>query len=186
MSSAVWLDVRARALIEAETLRRTRVETGGALFGYDTGDAVVICCAYGPGPRAKHRRTTFEPHRATTAALMAAVRQASEARYRYLGSWHSHPGGAPRPSGEDIGTTERVAGEKEVLLPRPLVLIQASLPHGRSAALGELRAWRWQPELSWLLPCELVSVELQERYCPDVEAPGGWLRGGQLLTPCVP
>jgi integrative and conjugative element protein (TIGR02256 family) len=181
--TVVWLDVHAKALIEAETLKRPRTETGGALFGYDDGDDVVVACAYGPGPRAKHRRTTFEPHPATTAALMDAVRAASEARYRYLGSWHSHPNGAARPSGQDIATTERVANEEEVLLPRPLVLIQSTRGGPQGAELADVRAWRWHPQHAWLLPCALESVELDERYCPRVEVPGGRLRTAKELSP---
>ena len=185
MTCVVWLDVRARALIEHETRKRPRIETGGGLFGFADGDNVVVACAYGPGPRARHRRTTFEPHPATTAALMYAVHEHSQARYRYLGSWHSHPGGAARPSGQDISTTEQVAGEPEVLLPRPLVLIQSTRRQPRGVVVAELRAWRWQPELAWLLPCEVESVELDERFCPRVEVLTGWRRRPHLLSPDV-
>ena len=146
----------------------------------------MVACAYGPGARAKHRRTTFEPHPATTAALMDAVRTKSVRRYRYLGSWHSHPGGGARPSGQDIATTERVASESEVLLPRPLVLIQSTRLRSRSAVVSELRAWQWRPEVGWLLPCETEPVRLDERFCGGVEVPAGWRRPAHMLSPDVP
>lgn len=166
--TTVWLDARARAVIALETQKRPRTETGGALFGYGSDDELVVACAYGPGPGAKHRRTSFEPDRRTTAALIQAVWSISERRYRYLGSWHSHPAGPARPSAQDIKTTEVVASENDVRLPSPLVLIQATHPGTNMNSLAELRAWRWAPEWTWLLPCEIETIELGERWCPTV------------------
>lgn len=179
----VYLDNRARELIAAEARRWPRRESGGALFGFHDADDLVVACAYGPGPRAKHRRATFEPHPATTGLLMDAVRNHSEARYRYLGSWHSHPGGLPRPSGPDIQTTERVASEPHVLLPDPLVLIQATQPGPRGVTIAELRAWHWEPRQTWLMPEPIETICLDERFCPHVPVPAGWHRKPQVLLP---
>jgi integrative and conjugative element protein (TIGR02256 family) len=173
MSGELWLDEHARALIEHEAAKHPRRETGGALFGYEQDDHLVVACAYGPGPRAKHRRASFEPHPATTSLLMDAVRGASEARYRYLGSWHTHPGGPARPSGQDIATTESVAHEPDVLLDRPLLLIQATRPRGRAAEMDDLRAWRWDPDATWVAPLPIELCRLSERYCPVVTMPSG-------------
>ena len=183
MSGGLLIDRRARELIAQEAKLRVRRESGGALFGFRDRDDVVIACAYGPGRRAKHRRTTFEPHPQTTGLLMNAVREHSEARYRYVGSWHSHPGGLPRPSGPDISTTETVAGEPAVRLPDPLLLIQATRPGPEGVVLGELRAWRWQQKLGWLMPCQIETVDLEERLCPVVPVPAGWGRPVQELSP---
>jgi proteasome lid subunit RPN8/RPN11 len=114
---------------------------------------------------------------------MDAVREHSEARYRYLGSWHSHPGGLPRPSGPDIATTEEVAAEPGVLLPDPLVLIQATRPGPDRVIIGELRAWRWEPEARWVMPCRIEPIDLEQRLCPRVTLPAGWHRRPQLLDP---
>ena len=186
MTAIVWLDVHARALIEHETRKRPHVESGGALFGFGDGHDVVIAGAYGPGPRAKHRRTTFEPHPQTTALLMDAVREHSQARYRYLGSWHSHPGGPPRPSGQDVATTERVSAEPEVLLTRPLMLIQSTCSQADQMHVAQLRAWRWHPEIAWLLPCDIEPITLEQRLCPSVQIPAGWRRHPHVLTPDCP
>jgi integrative and conjugative element protein (TIGR02256 family) len=175
----IILDSRAQALIAAETALHPKRETGGALFGFLDGNDVVVSCAYGPGPRAKHRRASFEPHPDTTAALMKAVRGESEARYRYLGSWHSHPGGPPRPSGRDIATTAEVASDSGVLLPNPVMMIQA-------AGLGNptrLRAWRWDPQSDWLYPCPIEVLELKERFCPVVPLPRSWHRRPLVMHP---
>jgi integrative and conjugative element protein (TIGR02256 family) len=179
----VWLDERALALIESETRKRPRTETGGALFGFGDGDDLVVAGAYGPGPRARHRRTTFEPHPETTGLLMETVREHSRRRYRYLGSWHSHPGGVPRPSGTDIATVEAVAEEAEVALAQPLMLIQASRPIGREAQPVALRAWRWSSEFEWVFPWTLEQMRIEERHCPVVPIPAGWGRGEHLLSP---
>jgi integrative and conjugative element protein (TIGR02256 family) len=181
--SRVLLDDLARALIADEAGRRQLRESGGALFGFKDGEDTVIACAYGPGPRARHRRAAFEPHTATTQLLMDAVRESSDARYRYLGSWHSHPGGLPRPSGPDIETTERVASEPHVLLPDPLVLIQATRPGPEGVIIGELRAWRWEPDARWLMPCRIESIDLEQRFCPRVMLPAAWHRRPQVLEP---
>ncbi|MHB8490687.1 MAG: M67 family metallopeptidase [Solirubrobacteraceae bacterium] len=184
LTSIVWIDERAKAVIEGETVKRPRVETGGALFGFGSDYELVIVCAYGPGPRAKHRRTTFEPHPRTTDALIRAVWKASDRRYRYLGSWHSHPGGVARPSGTDVQTTECVANDPAVRLSRPLVLILATqLNGGHRSTHGELRAWHWSAEQAWLMPCQLEPTWLDERLCPTVTIPGGRLHRSQDLRP---
>lgn len=168
--STVWLDERARVLIDAETRKCPRLETGGALFGYESHHELVVACAYGPGPRARHRRTSFEPNPRTTGALIRAVHEASDGRYRYLGSWHSHPNGRARPSAQDLATTEAVAGQADVALPSPLVLIAASRATRGQVALNELSAWRWSERWAWLLPCKVEEVRL--------ESAPGWCRRG--------
>jgi integrative and conjugative element protein (TIGR02256 family) len=171
---SVFLDSRAREALEREAARRRLRETGGALFGYDTGEDVVIACAYGPGPRARHRRSSFEADYGTTDALMRAVRHASRQRYRFLGSWHTHPGGAAIPSSFDTHTAAEIAGEDDVLLARPLVLIQATSPKRRGAEIAELAAWRWSQDGERLVREPLEPLELGERSCPVVSLPGRW------------
>jgi|GEM_PF-2347582 len=183
LKPTVWIDARARSLIAAEATSRSRTESGGALLGFGDED-VVVACAYGPGPRARHRRAAFEPHPATTQAVIDAVFTASKARYRYLGSWHSHPLGAPRPSGTDIATTEMVANDLGVGLPEPVILIQATRrAAGGGIQPGELRAWRWSARERWLLPCNLRVLELDRAYCPVIELPRGRLKHSVHMSP---
>jgi integrative and conjugative element protein (TIGR02256 family) len=141
------------------------------LFGFVDGDDVVVGCAYGPGPHARHRRSSFESHRTTTEAIMAAVRRVSSQRYRFLGSWHTHPAGAAAPSYRDTQTAAEIAAEADVLLPSPLVIIQATRPRLRGAELAELAAWRWDPAINQMVCVALEPVELEERWCPAVAAP---------------
>ena len=175
----VLLDARARQALERESRRRRLMETGGALFGFDDGDNVVVACAYPPGPHARHRRASFEPNRPTTDALMRAVRKDSDRRFRFLGSWHTHPGGAAVPSGRDATTAAEIATDTDVRLPRPLVLIQATRPRPRGANLAELAAWRFDPWAGRLASAAIEAVQLDERWCPVVALPGA--RRGVLL-----
>ena len=140
-----WLDVEARGQIEREARRYRLRETGGPLFGFDDEDTdqLVIVGAGGPGPRATHRRRVFIPDRAAVDRAIARVHEASDGRYAFLGSWHTHPLGRPAPSATDIATAREVAADPETDLPRPLVLIQATNPLRRTLRDRDLRAWRW-------------------------------------------
>lgn len=184
--TTIWLDNGARALIEHEACLRRRVESGGALFGWARDDDVVIACAYGPGPRARHRATTFEPHPATTDRLITAVHDATQGRYRYLGSWHSHPNGIARPSGTDVTTTAAVATRPEVRLASPVVVIQATRRTQTAAVPGDLRAWYWDVDQDWLLPATVQVVDLDTPACPIVPLPRSWGRRISLMSPTAP
>jgi integrative and conjugative element protein (TIGR02256 family) len=104
----------------------------------------VVVGAGGPGPRAKHRRRLFVPDRAAVDRAIARVHEASEGRYAFLGSWHTHPLGRPSPSPTDVATAREVAVDDATDLPRPLVLIQATNPLRRTMRDRDLRAWRWE------------------------------------------
>jgi len=164
----VLLDTRARAAIAQEAGRRRTRETGGALFGFVDGEDVVVVCAYGPGPRARHRRASFEPHGGTTQEIMRAVREDSRQRFRFLGSWHTHPGGVAAPSDRDAATACEIASDAAVLLAAPLLLIQATRRRGRYAEPTELAAWRWDPAAGGLASDAIEAIELEHRWCPVV------------------
>ena len=164
----VLIDTRAREAIADVARRRRRCETGGALFGFVDGENVIVACAYGPGSRARHRPASFEPHRPTTEAIMRAVREESSRRFRFLGSWHTHPGGVAAPSGRDTATAAEIADDGAVLLPSPLLLIQATRRVGRGAEPTDLAAWRWDAVARALRRDALELTELEERWCPVV------------------
>lgn len=164
--SLVWLDRRAREVIEREAARRLLRETGGALFGYEANEGVAVVCAFGPGPHARHDFRSFEPHPETTRRLIASVRDASDGRYRFLGSWHTHPGGRPAPSLADEQTAAELSDQPGLLLPHPLLLIQATRIERRKARLRGLRAWRYS-ERRQLVATDVVPVEIKDRHCPD-------------------
>lgn len=96
VAEAVWTRVRR------ETARFRFRETGGVLFGYRDDESLVITEATGPGPRARHRRTWFEPDTAYCQAQLSIVYQRTGGAVSYLGEWHTHPCGSTRPSQQDL------------------------------------------------------------------------------------
>jgi integrative and conjugative element protein (TIGR02256 family) len=167
-----WLDSLALTVIESEARHRRFCETGGPLFGYEgDGDEIVIAVALGPGPSARHRPRSFRPDRNATGQAIAAVHERTSGRYRYIGSWHTHPLGRANPSGVDLATARDIASQEEVDLPRPLIVIQATRPSARGVRMGELQAYRWEP-----VACAMVSVprcvtELDDRFVDSTTAP---------------
>lgn len=113
---------------------------------------------------------------------MDAVREASEARYRYLGSWHSHPGGTASPSAQDAATAQVVADEPQVLLSHPVLLIQATRLDSVGATLARLGAWRLG-ENGALEPYEIASTEVEVLRCPKVVIRVGVRRRRHILSP---
>lgn len=168
VSATIWIDAVALRAIRQHAVGRRNTETGGALIGYEHDDEIVVACAYGPGPRARHRRTTFQPHRRTTQAVIDAVSECSRGRYRFLGSWHTHPGGEARPSGIDIASLEAMANQPDVRLARPIMLIQATRAHRGGVVASEMRAWTWDQATRWALPAALLEVGLEAPSCPVV------------------
>jgi integrative and conjugative element protein (TIGR02256 family) len=165
----VWLDPLARHQIEREASRRRFVETGGPLFGFEVDDDLVVIGAGGPGPNARHRPRSFRPDRDAVDRAITEVQEASERRYRYLGSWHTHPFGRAWPSGTDLAAARGISEEPEVLLPRPLVIIHATWPTRRTFRDRDLRAFRWMPPLSELIAIDLRVPREGERRHPIVD-----------------
>jgi integrative and conjugative element protein (TIGR02256 family) len=169
MGDAVFLDARARAVIERQALKRRVRETGGSLFGWEADEGVYIACATGPGPGAEHHPRSFRPALATVAAAMACVLEVSEGRYGYLGSWHTHPFGTARPSSVDSTTASAMARQEDLLLPRPRLLIVSTTATKRSVQVRELAAWLWTESPERLAKVAVMMIELSERYCPAGE-----------------
>ncbi|HEV7563909.1 MAG TPA: Mov34/MPN/PAD-1 family protein, partial [Solirubrobacterales bacterium] len=142
--------------------RRFR-ETGGALFGYEAASDLLIAQANGPGPRAKHRRTRYVPHPDDVQAEIDEIFAASEGTFRYLGDWHSHPGGRAYPSSVDKKSAEQIATNSETALPEPVVLIQATAPLKVHVSITKLAAYRWSLKEKRLLPVDLVTQTIVER-----------------------
>lgn len=176
---AVWLQKAARVALEDEALRKRVVETGGGIFGYEDGVEIVIVSVCGPGRKARHRPFTFTPDRDFIDSEIRRIYEESEGRYRYLGSWHSHPFGSARPSPVDTATAEMIATEVEVRLPRPILLIQSLHPLRRrgKARVGELGAFRWSRAHRRLDACEVLDVPAEEVSLAAKQIDGDLTRG---------
>jgi integrative and conjugative element protein (TIGR02256 family) len=157
----VWLQSGARLQIEREARLFRLKETGGPLFGFDdepTGEVVVIA-AGGPGPKARHHCRTFEPDRDAVDRAIARVHEASEGRFGFLGSWHTHPMGRPLPSRTDVATARRIAADPDAFLPQPLLLIQATRPTRRTVHDRDLRAFRWSADDDAVAPLVIRRLD---------------------------
>lgn len=154
----LWLDADAQADVEAEARTRRIVETGGPLFGFvsDAGEPVVVK-AYGPGPKAKHKRTSFIPDSAETQRLIDWHYEADG--LGYLGEWHTHPQGEASPSDRDARFLANLAKDPDAGTPAPLALILATRPFHFRVQTKELGAF------------QLVSPERIERLEIAVVAP---------------
>jgi integrative and conjugative element protein (TIGR02256 family) len=101
-------------------------ETGGVLLGHafpgscETAVSQVI----GPGPRATHASTTFEPDHEWQAEAVA-LRWYDDPTLEYLGDWHTHPGGTTNPSKLDKDALEVIASSADAQQAQPLMLIVA-------------------------------------------------------------
>jgi integrative and conjugative element protein (TIGR02256 family) len=166
----IWLDVAAQEQIEVEAARRRIFETGGPLFGFDgmNRDAVVVA-ALGPGPAAKHRPRSLVPDPHATQAAIDLVHTRGEGRYRYLGSWHSHPLGRPVPSALDSDTAREMAAQDDLRLSSPLILIQATRPGLRLVRMGGMGVYRWDQAREALVSEEITIVIETERSYPRLD-----------------
>lgn len=169
--STLWLDPDARGKITAEAARHRFVETGGPLFGFYDDEALVVVAAGGPGPHARHRPMSFVPDRRAVGRAIDRVWELGERRYRYLGSWHTHPRGRAAPSGRDRATAREMSRDPGVNLSRPLILIQSTWPGRRVNRDSDLRAYHWDLQRSDLVrvPIRLLSEEERDWEPLEIE-----------------
>ena len=99
-------------------------ETGGVLMGAWIGsDRVRITGQIGPGPKARHERTSFVPDYDFQEYAIAEHFRGTGGRETYLGDWHTHPGGASYLSERDCATLSRIANHDEARAPHPIMLL---------------------------------------------------------------
>ncbi len=137
MPGRCWFVDDALTELLAESRRWQLRETGGALLGWCDEDEYVVARVLGPGPDAKHGLSSFEPDGPWQAERGAAIYKESGRTISYLGDWHTHPRGIPRPSSQDKKTAREIADDPDFRSPRPLYAIA-----GRS--LRDLTRRRWQ------------------------------------------
>jgi integrative and conjugative element protein (TIGR02256 family) len=167
--TTVWLDPNARRKIAREAKRFRFLETGGPLFGFGDEDALVVVTAAGPGPRARHRPMSFVPDRDAVERAIDRVWELGERRYRYLGSWHTHPRGRAAPSRRDRLTAGEMSEDAGLSLPRPLILIQSTWPGRRIVRDRDLRAHYYDPLRADLVPALVRAITGAEREWDPIE-----------------
>lgn len=118
----VLLSKTAFASIEQQALAAERQETGGILIGrYDSiGDVAIVQEATA---RPRDSKSGWSWFQRGSSGLRSLLRKRwSEGDY-YLGEWHSHPGAAPDPSGNDINEMRAISREPTYVCPKPILII---------------------------------------------------------------
>ncbi len=145
----LWLDRRVLVRIEQEASLIYPLETGGVLVGYvgDNGQPVVHEVV-GPGPKALHLETRFEPDHAWQCEQLDSLFWNSSGQLVYLGDWHTHPNGSPTMSGLDRRTMRRIARHAEARISYPLMLIEGGSPGAWQLAVHQFKPAKWFDLLS--------------------------------------
>lgn len=143
--TVVWVADGAAKNLVAEASRKSPLETGGVLLGYQVGDGslTVVTAVVGPGPNAQHSRTGYVPDHEYQEQEIASTYATSGRCTTYVGDWHSHPGGALYLSRTDVRTLRAIARHKGARLARPVMIVAAS---GRPE--WDIGVWQWRP--TWL------------------------------------
>lgn len=97
-------------------------ETGGILIGYYTNGLSIarIISVSGPPEDSKAGPMWFQ--RGTKGLPKIIARSWKNGQY-YLGEWHFHPKGAPKPSNLDINQMTEIANAKRYHCPEPILII---------------------------------------------------------------
>jgi integrative and conjugative element protein (TIGR02256 family) len=118
-----WIETQALTIIKSESERLTPKETGGILLGYWGLEDVVVTTATGPGPKSKHKSSSYIPDIQFDRDQIAKIYHESGGVITYLGDWHSHPKGGSELSRDDIITLFNIATFELARLATPVMLI---------------------------------------------------------------
>lgn len=121
----VWVPEKAIFEMIAEAKRTNPLETGGILMGYwvaPSAEAVIVG-QVGPGPRATHRRYSFEPDYEWQEAEIARIYRKSHRQHTYLGDWHTHPSGTSRLSWKDLRAMREIAQCRDARVVVPIMAL---------------------------------------------------------------
>ncbi|SRR6266436_3556226 len=125
-------------LIETESAKALRTETGGVLagFGDATAGEVHVTHASRPGPMARKTLFSFARDTEYCQGFLNSVARQSGGVIDYLGEWHKHHEHVPRPSWTDVTTSKKIALSSDYHVSKCLLLIV-----GESNSRTSLRAF---------------------------------------------
>jgi integrative and conjugative element protein (TIGR02256 family) len=144
MPPTCWIRRKAYESLISEARRWPMRETGGALLGYREGEAALVEWVLGPGPKASHGYSHFEPDAAWQQSEGERIYAASGRTIAYLGDWHTHPHGGPYPSRQDRETAKLIATDEGFRAPRPLYAIASKRWYELRERRWGLRMMEWQ------------------------------------------
>ena len=107
-------------------------ETGGIIVGYYNRkrDCAIVTDCSGPPKDSKRGKNYFHRGIQGLQDLIDKLWYLGHRRY-YLGEWHFHPFGNPRPSDIDEKQIEENSENKSYKCPEPLMIIIGGNPNGK-------------------------------------------------------
>jgi len=136
--------------IRAEVKCTGKVETGGAMVGYEApDDSLVVTHVCGPGPRAVLSRMSVLVDGQHAHAFCSRIFRESNGRLDYVGDWHRHLGWSLASSEQDLQAMLTIAQAKCCSAKYPVSAIYRLRPEGIKAYL--LRNGRLVPvRVKWV------------------------------------
>lgn len=129
-SYVTWAsNIKAAMIREADSTYP--YETGGILLGRHFPGLFHVTHMVGPGPGARHYKTSFIPDRDWQYEQIDALYGQLSGSLDYLGDWHTHPQGSLSPSETDLALLEAIAATPESRCPTPIMCILAGTGSGK-------------------------------------------------------
>ena len=132
--SRVVLSGAADAAMRRYAEAKPRVETGGALIGYEENGVVHVAEVTDAGPHAEETTTRF---RYDAEYVNGRLREAADRlgqRGLYVGEWHTHLECDPKPSVRDIASLMDIAVAPNFLTDEPIMIIAGVDPQAGQVA----------------------------------------------------
>jgi integrative and conjugative element protein (TIGR02256 family) len=132
IAHAAWGEMRGW-IAANDRIRGMRVETGGLLFGerHDLTRTVWVDEVSGPPPDSSHSAMGFVCGVVGTAELAREQAERTAELVRFLGMWHTHPGGRPLPSPTDLNGVEDLVHATDTPNGKSLMLIVGGRASGQ-------------------------------------------------------
>jgi integrative and conjugative element protein (TIGR02256 family) len=132
IARAAWNEMTAW-IATNNRIRGVRVETGGLLFGERNQllKTAWVDEASGPPPDSSHSAAGFVCGVRGTAELAKERARRSSDLVRFLGMWHTHPGGRPLPSTTDLDGVEQLVRTTDTPNGKSLMVIVGGKESGQ-------------------------------------------------------
>lgn len=124
-SPKVWCNRQVLNDLRELAAQEKPLETGGCFAGYYPQESqdIVITDVIGPGSDAVHMRTRFVPDREFHDHALEKLWERSQHKIRYVGDWHTHPGGSSALSSIDKAFMRHALRSRAAYLKYALVAI---------------------------------------------------------------
>ena len=137
-------------VIRAEVRRAGRVETGGAMVGYEAhSNSLVVTHASGPGPKSELNPTNVLIDGQYAHSFCTRIFHDSGGRLDYVGDWHRHLGWSLRASGRDLQAMLTIAESQCCSVKYPVSAIYRLRPEHMVAYVLQNHRLKRVP-LKWL------------------------------------